>query len=53
MEELIKKAKNHDHAAFSQLMQKQGQSMYKVAKAILKEDEDVAEDRDFAKRAVL
>lgn len=42
-EELIKKAKAHDKAAFSQLMQQQGQSMYKVAKAILKNDEDVAD----------
>ena len=33
---LIKKARQHDSAAFSQLMQQHGQSMYKVARAILK-----------------
>ena len=42
-EALIEKAKAHDHAAFSQLMKLQAQSMYKVAKAILKNDEDVAD----------
>lgn len=42
-EELIRKAKAHDSVAFSQLMKQQGQSMYKVAKAILKNDEDVAD----------
>lgn len=40
---LIKKARQHDSAAFSQLMQQHGQSMYKVARAILKNDEDVAD----------
>lgn len=40
---LIKKAKAHDHAAFSQLMKQQAQSMYKTAKAILKNDEDAAD----------
>ncbi len=41
--ELIKKARRHDSAAFSQLMQQHGQSMYKVARAVLKNDEDVAD----------
>lgn len=42
-EELIKRAKVHDKEAFSQLMKQEGKSMYKVAKAILKSDEDVAD----------
>ena len=41
--ELVRRAKAHDKAAFSQLMKQYGNSMYKVAKAILKEDEDVAD----------
>lgn len=41
MEQLVKKAKNHNKEAFEDLMQLQAQSMYKVAKAILKNDEDV------------
>ena len=41
MEQLVKKAKGHDKEAFEDLMQTYAQSMYKVAKAILKNDEDV------------
>ena len=41
MEQLVKKAKNHDKEAFEDLMQAYAQSLYKVAKAILKNDEDV------------
>lgn len=40
---LIQKAKKHDKEAFSELMRQQKMSMYKVAKAILKNDEDVAD----------
>lgn len=40
---LISKAKVHDQTAFSQLMKQYGSSMYKVAKAILKSDDDVAD----------
>ena len=40
---LIKKARGHDKAAFQQLMEEQMQSLYKVAKAILKNEEDVAD----------
>lgn len=40
---LIRKAKKHDKAAFQELMEQQGKAMYKVAKAILKNDEDVAD----------
>ncbi len=40
---LIKKARGHDKAAFQQLMEQQMQSLYKVAKAILKNEEDVAD----------
>ena len=40
---LIRKARNHDRAAFQQLMEQEGNSMYKIAKAILKNDEDVAD----------
>ncbi|MEY8333287.1 sigma-70 family RNA polymerase sigma factor [Lachnospiraceae bacterium 47-T17] len=42
-QELIQKAKAHEAAAFSMLMQRHGSSLYKVAKAILKSDEDVAD----------
>lgn len=42
-QELIKKAKMHDSAAFSLLMQRYGADMYKTAKAILKNDEDAAD----------
>lgn len=41
MEQLVKKAKSHSKEAFEDLMQLQAQSMYKVAKAILRNDEDV------------
>lgn len=40
---LIKKAKKHDKAAFQKLMEQQGPALYKTAKAILKNDEDVAD----------
>lgn len=40
---LVRKARKHDKAAFQQLMEQEGQSMYKVAKAILKNDEDAAD----------
>lgn len=40
---LVRKAKMHDKAAFQQLMEQESKSMYKVAKAILKVDEDVAD----------
>lgn len=43
MERLVRKAKEHDKEAFEDLMQAQAQSMYKVAKAILKNDEDVSD----------
>ena|GEM_PF-1867226 len=43
MELLIHKAKQHDKAAFAAIMTQNAQSMYKVAKAILKNDEDVAD----------
>lgn len=43
MDLLIKKARGHDQAAFGQLMEQQGAAMYKVAKAILKNDDDVAD----------
>ena len=42
-EELVRKAKTRDKEAFSKLMKQEGKSMYKVAKAILKNDEDVAD----------
>ena len=41
MEQLVRKAKMRNKEAFEDLMQAQAQSMYKVAKAILKNDEDV------------
>lgn len=40
---LIGRARAHDKAAFSQLMTQYAGSMYKVAKAILKSDDDVAD----------
>lgn len=43
MDLLVRKARKHDKAAFQQLMEQQGKAMYKVAKAILKNDEDVAD----------
>ena len=41
--ELVIKAGNHDREAFSQLMILYGTCMYKVARAILKNEEDVAD----------
>lgn len=43
MNQLVKKAKRHDKEAFTKLMELNGKSMYKVAKAILENDEDVAD----------
>jgi len=43
MDELIKEAKKGNPDAFTQLMQYQMQSMYKAARALLKNDEDVAD----------
>ena len=39
----IRNARKHDKAAFQQLMEQEGASMYKVAKAIMINDEDVAD----------
>ena len=41
MENLVKKAKSGDSGAFAQLIRMNTQSMYKVAWAYLKNDEDV------------
>ena len=43
MDILIQRAKKHDKEAFVMLMKSNEKSMYKVAKAILKNDEDVAD----------
>lgn len=43
MTDLIKKAKMRDKAAFSALIKENMQSMYKVAAAILKNDEDTSD----------
>ena len=43
MEKLVQKAKQHDKTAFTVLIEQNTKSMYKVAKAILKNDEDVAD----------
>ena len=43
MENLVKKAKSGDSGAFAQLIRINTQSMYKVAWAYLKNDEDVAD----------
>lgn len=43
MDILIQKAKKHDKNSFVTLMKSNEKSMYKVAKAILKNDEDVAD----------
>lgn len=40
---LIRRARKHDKAAFQELMEQQGKGMYKIAKAILKNDEDAAD----------
>lgn len=43
MEQLVRKAQKHDKEAFSRLMRDQAQALYKVAKAILKNDDDAAD----------
>ncbi|MBQ8663173.1 MAG: RNA polymerase sigma factor [Eubacterium sp.] len=43
MNSLIKKAKAHDAECFVELMQQQLQSMYKIAKAMLSSEEDIAD----------
>ena len=43
MENLIKRAKNKDPDAFTQLMQSQMQNIYRTARAILLNDEDAAD----------
>ena len=43
MDTLVHKAKQHDKEAFSQLMRLHTTAMYKVAKAILKNDDDAAD----------
>lgn len=43
MENLIKKAKLRDADAFTELMQQQMQNMYKTARAVLYNEEDVAD----------
>ena len=43
MEELIKKALQHDADAFTELMMSQMQTMYKTARAILSNEEDAAD----------
>lgn len=43
MQELIEKARQGDGKAFAELMQNHMQSMYKVAKAIIWSDEDIAD----------
>lgn len=43
MEELIREARQGDAEAFTRLMRSQMQAMYKVARAILDEEEDVAD----------
>lgn len=43
MEKLVNRAKRGDTEAFTQLMQSQMQNMYKTARSILSQDEDVAD----------
>ena len=43
MDILVYRAKRHDKEAFSSLIRQHTSSMYKVAKAILKNDDDVAD----------
>lgn len=43
MDELIREAKRGNPEAFTQLMQSQMQNMYKAARALLQNDEDVAD----------
>lgn len=40
---LIRKAKKHDKHAFQRIMLEQTESMYKIAKSILQNDEDIAD----------
>ena len=40
---LVRKARRHDKDAFVKLMEQNGESMYKVGKPILKNDEDAAD----------
>ena len=42
MDKLIKRALRRDADAFTELMQAQMQSMYKTARAMLRDDEDAA-----------
>lgn len=43
MDKLVNRAKRGDTEAFTQLMQSQMQNMYKTARSILSQDEDVAD----------
>ncbi len=43
LQEQVKKAKQHDKEAFAELMRQYKVSMYKVAKAILSNEEDIAD----------
>ncbi|MCC8103945.1 MAG: hypothetical protein LIP11_17430 [Clostridiales bacterium] len=43
MKLLVRKARKGDKTAFQQLMEEQGISLYKIAKAILKNDDDAAD----------
>lgn len=43
MEELVRKAKQKDPEAFTELMRLHMQSMYKVARSYLSSDEDAAD----------
>lgn len=43
LELLIRKAKKHNKEAFQTLMLQYGSDLYKVAKAILRNDEDVSD----------
>ena len=43
MDKLIKRALRRDADAFTELMQAQMQSMYKTARAMLRDDEDAAD----------
>lgn len=43
MEVLVRKTRKHDKSAFVELMKNAGSDLYKVGKAILKDDEDVAD----------
>lgn len=43
MDSLIRKAQKHDKDAYTALMQANMKSMYKIAKAILKNDDDAAD----------